>query len=208
MRGGLPNLIAGSVLAAAGGAIITIMSDFASESGETYAFAGIDYRLLLGVVIFAGLAIFGIGVFQRFRPPPANVKAARTDAQLIFRSMIALAGVNGDLHADELEMIQRCCQQFFRRNMSEDEIRKAFAVHQRANSTGFAFDGANETASPEARVFSFTAALMVARADGPVTETEQAKLEALATLLRLDEASQAKANEDAGRLFAKITEVG
>lgn len=204
MRGGLPNLIAGSVLAATGGALITIMSDFASEYGETYSWAGIDFRLLLGVAIAAGLALFGLGVFQRFGPAPTGVKAARNDAQVIFRAMIAMIGVDSEFQDDEVVMVQRCCKHFFKRDMHDIEIWKALQAHGSSSFAGFAFGGAEQTASPEARRCAYTAAMLVAMIDGPPSEAEQAKLAKLGAVLRLSEDDRARAGQEAAQVYPQV----
>jgi tellurite resistance protein len=201
MRAGMPNVIMGLVLAATAAALATILG----ELPDRYAWIGIDFIIVLWVLVAGGLALAGYGIYQMFGPPPKPVQRARTDAQVIFRAMLALAGTDGKLHPDEVIMIQRCCSQFFQRNMSHTEIRKAFDHHTRANYAGFAFEGAEQTASAEARAWAYTAALMVAKADGLLSEAQHAKLDQLAALLGLDQAAQTEAAQEAAGLKSRIS---
>src|SRR5262245_27335991 len=195
MRGGRPLIGIGLVWAIVAGALAFAVNIPAARYLVTIA--GIDGRIAFAVIALGGLGVAAYGAWLRFGSGLTGQKRARNDAQVIYRSMLALAGVDGDLHPDELLMIQRCCQQFFQRNMSLSEIRKAFAHRRHINYAGFAFHGADQRASPEACVWAYTAAIMVAGADGSVSEAERAKLDRLAGLLGLDPPIQTKAAEEA-----------
>lgn len=196
MRGGNSLIGIGTVLAMVASAFALVFPNL----GFAVTFVGVDVTLAFSIVALAGFGIALYGAWLQFGPRPRGQKRAHTDALLIYRSMIALAGIDGELHPEELLMIQRCCRQFFQRDMSHTEIRKAFDHHGRVNYAGFAFDGADQRASPEACVWAYTAALMVAKADGVLSEAEDGKLDQLAALLGLDQDARTRAAEEAARL--------
>jgi hypothetical protein len=121
--------------------------------------------------------------------------------------MLSLAGTDSgdkDLNIDEIQMIQRCCQQFFQRTMSGDEIRKAHARSMSGRFANFGFGGAEAIASTEARSWAYKAAALVARADGEASPLEQTRLAQLAARLDLSEAALSKAREEADQLFTTL----
>ncbi len=205
MHSGYAKLTAGLILAALAASLITIMS----ELPGTFTWGFVDLRIILGIAAAAGLALAVLGVWQKFGPPPKAQQVARANAALIYGAMLSLAGVDagdGELNIDEVRMIQRCCQQFFQRNMTTDEIRSAHARSISSRFANFGFGGAEATAAPEARAWAYTAALMVAKADGLLSDGEHARLDLLAARLGLDQAAQVNAAEEAARIKSGLAE--
>lgn len=203
MHSGFAKLTAGLILAALAASLITIMSEL--PGAFTWAF--VDLRIILGIAAVAGLALAALGVWQKFGPPPKATQVARANAALIYGAMLSLAGADTDdkaLNIDEIQMIQRCCQQFFQRTMSEDEIRRDHARSMSRRFANFGFGGAEAIATAEARSWAFKAATLVARADGETSDLEQARLAQLATRLDLSVAALSEAREQADQLYTTL----
>lgn len=203
MHSGFAKLTAGLILAAVAASIFNIMSEFPG----TFTWAFVDFRIILAIAIAGGLALAAYGVWQKFGPPPKPQQVARANAALIYGAMLSLAGVDsGDktLNIDEVQMIQRCCQQFFQRTMTGDEIRRAHARNMSSRFANFGFGGAEAAAGPEARVWAYKAASLVARADGDLSPTEQERLGQLASRLDLSETSVSQASQEADQLYATL----
>ncbi|MFT3723681.1 MAG: hypothetical protein QM773_08860 [Hyphomonadaceae bacterium] len=203
MHSGYAKITAGLILAAVAASLVTIMS----ELPGTFTWAFVDFRIILGIVGLAGLALAALGVRQKFGPPPKATQVARANAALIYGAMLSLAGADTDdktLNIEELQMIQRCCQQFFQRTMSGEEI---LSDHTRSMSRPFAnfgFGGAEAIATSEARSWAFKAATLVARADGEPSPVEQARLAQLASRLGLSGTALSEAQQEADKLYATL----
>ena len=203
MHSGFAKLTAGLILAAVAASLITIMS----ELPGTFTWAFVDFRIILGIAAVAGLALAAYGVWQKFGPPPKPTQVARANAALIYGAMLSLAGADTDdkaLNIDEVQMIQRCCQQFFQRTMSGDEIRKDHARSMSSRFANFGFGGAEAIATAEARSWAYKAAMLVARADGEPSPVEQARLAQLAARIDLSGTALSEARQEADQLYATL----
>jgi hypothetical protein len=203
MHSGFAKLTAGLILAAVAASLITIMS----ELPGTFGFAFVDFRIILGVIALAGLALAAYGVWQKFGPAPKATQVARANAALIYGAMLSLAGADSgdkELNIEEIQMIQRCCQQFFQRTMSGDEIRRAHARSMSSRFANFGFGGAEAIATRESRSWAYKAATLVARADGEMSPLELARLAQLASRLDLPDAALSEARSEAEQLLATL----
>jgi hypothetical protein len=203
MHSGFAKLTAGLILAAVAASIFTFLNELPIIVLLNFA----DARVLVALVILSGLALAGYGVWQQFGPPPKPIQVARANAALIYGAMISLAGVDNprtELNIDEVQMIQRCHQQFFQRNISAADIRKAHARSISSKFADFGFGGAEVKATPEARVWAYKAAMLVANADGDISPAENARLRQLAHLFDLSEPAVSQARQEADQLYAKL----